>query len=730
MSTINRFTSNDRLPKLAVIGGRLEDDNHAVYGEMCRLSQGRIVVFATASSEPDVVGAETVAVLRAQGFDAVLATVHGEQATAAAEDPAVVELVRGYGSVFFTGGDQALITRALAPEGVETAVLKAIREMHAHGGLVAGSSAGAAMMSDTMIVGGTSLEAATYGVITDPKQPGMLLGRGLGFFRWGIVDQHFIKRGRFGRLAVAMVHSGVNWGFGVDENTAFFVDGTQAHVIGEYGAFVLDMREAQFDRHSGAVERIALTYLDDGDGFDLNHAQAIPGHDKQAVTPDDMAYRAPVRSLRNVFGAYTLYDLLARLVLGDPDSYTLDRASAIEPKTAIATTVEFERVQRISQSLIAVRDNSVRISAINFLAAMTHSKLNKTQLTASRCSALNRDYGVKAGLASKLLLLGSTPLKPGSLLLDEVVQHCDGPVGIIASASAEPRKEASSYARSLYERGVEVIDFKISIDNIERVGRDKQVIEQIASLKTIVLTGGNQIRLVESLLHRGEVTPVLLAIARAYAAGATIIAVSGASAALSGFMIAGGTSYEALRFGIASDMGRRGLVIQEGLGFFGVGIVDQNLSSARRLGRLIVACAEEGVRYGLGLCEDSGIIANHDNSMLTVIGAKGVVLVEIDQANIALQRDDFIAPGTLLSFALPGDTIDLNRGTVHRSQGSDVADASLDLLIRDFIIDCGDGVVGEVPNGLFLNGPITFRFTSSRDGRGALDIESIRDPHA
>lgn len=62
---------------MAIIGGRLEDDNAAIYDEMRRLAGGRIVVFATASSVPEEVGAETVGVFRDYGFDAVLAGVHG-----------------------------------------------------------------------------------------------------------------------------------------------------------------------------------------------------------------------------------------------------------------------------------------------------------------------------------------------------------------------------------------------------------------------------------------------------------------------------------------------------------------------------------------------------------------------------------------------------------------------------------------------------------------------------
>lgn len=248
-------------------------------------------------------------------------------------------------------------------------------------------------------------------------------------------------------------------------------------------------------------------------------------------------------------------------------------------------------------------------------------------------------------------------------------------------------------------------------------------------MRTIILTGGNQIRLVETLLHRGEVTPILTAIAQAHAAGAMIVGVSGAASALSGFMIGGGTSYEALRFGIASDMGRRGLVIQEGLGFFGPAIVDQNMRSSHRLGRLAVACAEEGVRFGLGLLENSGVIANHESSLLTVIGAQGAVLVEIDQVNTELQGDDFIAPGTKLSFAQPGDIIEMQTGAIARHAPIQASAAALDALVADLLRDClGAETPMTVPD-IGHEAHIALRYLSQEDGTGYLDIESIRDQH-
>lgn len=729
LSRISFTHRGSATPKLAIIGGRLEDDNAAVYDEMRRLAGGRIVVFATASSAPDEVGAETVGVFRAHGVDAVQAEVHGPGAAAAAQDTAVAELVEDYGSVYFTGGDQALITEALAPHGRESRVLKAIRKGQRKGSLVAGSSAGAAIMSEVMISGGTSLEAATYGVVDDPDQPGMLLEPGLGFFPWGMIDQHFIKRGRFGRLVVGMQASGAKRGFGIDENTALFVEGKRARVIGEYGAFVLHLEEANVDRRRKLIQNIGFSYADNGDSCDLETGEVLPGPGKRPVTRRDVTYKAPARSLRNVFGAYTLYDLVARLVLGDPEAYPEDRARAIEPKAGYATSVEISRKGGRAAAYIPDSGRDFRMTAVDFRASMQTRRLNAAQLAENRRAALSRDYGLKPGVQARVMMLGSAPLDRGSPLLAELASQCEGPVGVLAAASAEPRATAREYIGALRGRGIEAVDLRVTIDNVDRRMREEALVEQIAALRTIILTGGNQIRLVESLLYRGDVTPLLTAIARARAAGAMIVGVSGAASALSGFMIGGGTSYEALRFGVASDMGRHGLVIQEGLGFFGAAIVDQKLSSARRLGRLAVACAEEGVRFGLGLLEDSGVIANHDNSRLTAIGARGAVLLETDPLKTELAGDDFIAPDTRLCFAGPGDVIDMAAGTVTRLAPATASAAALDTLVAELIEECVGNAGPVTAPGATPEAHIALRYRSHEDGTGYLDIESIRDRH-
>lgn len=718
--------SDEPTRRLAVIGGRLEDGNSAIFGEMHRLSGGRILVFPTASGEPEEVGLETAQVFRSYGFEAEVAPVFGPNATVAANDPAVAAMVRAFGSVYFTGGNQALIIAALAPGGVETPVLAAIREANLDGGLIAGSSAGAAIMSQVMIVGGTSLDAMVHGVTADPEKPGMLVGEGLGFFPYGVVDQHFIKRGRLGRLIIAMAKGGVQRGFGIDENTALIVEGRRGRIVGEYGAFVIDLSAANFDERFRTFEDMRFHYLDDGDEIDLERMKPTAGPTKRRVRTAEIAYRAPARSQRNVFGAYTLYDLLGRLVLGDPVVYATDRASAVDLKTSMAVTVELERVRGQSRMLVAQTENGFRMTALNLKATVMSEKLSAARL-ANRATKLQRDYGVKPSPKARLLLLGSSPLQRGPEMLVEMLRHCEGDIGIIAAASSDPRDTAQTHIKALQEHGRTGIDLGITIDNVESCFHDAELMARIAGLKTIFFPGGNQIRLVESLLYRGEETPLVLAIAKARAAGATLIGASGSASALSRFMIAGGSSQEAFRFGVSSDTSHYGLVIQEGVGFFGGGIVDQNLFSSRRLGRLVVACAEEGARFGFGICEESMMCARGEGGLIDVFGRYGVVLADVDQNALVLQSDSFVARGVKLSFARPGDQIDVAKGEIIRHSPAEPATATLVRLVNELVVECGAVPLGTPLTEHQRNRAILMGISAMGEGTVSLDVECPRD---
>ena len=135
--------------------------------------------------------------------------------------------------VWFSGGDQLHTARLLLqPDGSDTPVLGRMRRLLSDGGVIGGSSAGAAIMSRTMIVRGDDEGTLTLPVCTDaaaycdnggvsPEQ--LLLSHGLGFLPGGIVDQHFNRRARLQRLLAAMEDAGENEGFGISEDTALEV---------------------------------------------------------------------------------------------------------------------------------------------------------------------------------------------------------------------------------------------------------------------------------------------------------------------------------------------------------------------------------------------------------------------------------------------------------------------------------------------------------------------------
>ena len=119
----------------------------------------------------------------------------------------------------------------MTADGKDTVVLKVIRKIYENGAVLGGTSAGAAVMSNPMIASGTSVGALTDGVHIlknfdqDTGDDQLFLTTGLGFFTHGIVDQHFLERGRFGRLLVATQYNKTRYGFGIDENSAMVYTG-------------------------------------------------------------------------------------------------------------------------------------------------------------------------------------------------------------------------------------------------------------------------------------------------------------------------------------------------------------------------------------------------------------------------------------------------------------------------------------------------------------------------
>lgn len=133
------------------------------------------------------------------------------------------ELLDGVNGVFITGGDQMRLVSLLGGTKFADKLRRLVRETDI---VLAGTSAGAAGMSTSMIVRGEST--------SHPHKNSVRLSPGLGFLKNIIIDQHFTERGRISRLITAVSFNPYNLGIGIDENTAIIVDGNG--VMEVYGA--------------------------------------------------------------------------------------------------------------------------------------------------------------------------------------------------------------------------------------------------------------------------------------------------------------------------------------------------------------------------------------------------------------------------------------------------------------------------------------------------------------
>jgi len=248
------------------------------------------VVFGTASGKPERAAARVVALLESHGAEAehlpVAPNLPGVDLERAVRDPGLIARVSAARGVFFTGGAQERIVDTLQPGGRPTPLLEAIRGVLDRGGVIAGTSAGAAVMSNVMFRDAPDLLAVMKGTLRAGKE----VDRGLGFVAPGLfVDQHFLRRGRLGRMLPLMQAQGLKVGLGVEENSAAILRGDDIEIVGEGGALFVDLGDAASSPAPGAFNLVGarLTYLGDGDRLDVRTRALTPSAAKRAGTRID-----------------------------------------------------------------------------------------------------------------------------------------------------------------------------------------------------------------------------------------------------------------------------------------------------------------------------------------------------------------------------------------------------------------------------------------------------------
>ncbi len=298
--------------RLVIGGGAVSPDNKEVWQALIEglpnPQHDTIAVIAAASGEPVASYRSFVDTMAAYGVDRsrivlVRAAVIDDDTTPEDEslwasggtDPANLAMIRAAGGIWFTGGDQARTAQILFDDqDTPSPLLLAVRQRLEAGAVLGGSSAGAAIQPDVMIVRGEGLTALLDPIPAVPgpdnlETGGLILASGAGVFRFGLIDQHFDRQARLGRLIRATLRSEPHrFGYGIDENTALIVETAQstARVVGEGGVTVID--DADAEQAGGPndfpANGLRLSLAASGDQIDLMTGRVTPAVFRTAVS--------------------------------------------------------------------------------------------------------------------------------------------------------------------------------------------------------------------------------------------------------------------------------------------------------------------------------------------------------------------------------------------------------------------------------------------------------------
>jgi len=273
---------------VVALGGDVRADS-PLWARVVGLAGGpgaRFAVLTAASGRPVRLASWTCEVLRRAGARtehiAVGRAIEGQVVEEAIEDPEWIERVLGCDAVFFTGGSQAKFIDTLRPQGRTSGLLQAALTVHRRGGLLVGTSAGAALLSRIMFRDAPDLRGALQGRL----RQGQEVDHGLDLLPAScFVDQHFFTRGRVARMVPLMLVHGFPWGVGVEEDSGavFHPDGVET--IGNRGLLVVDLRQALADRSEGAwgVQGALVHLLQAGDRFRWGTASLVATVPEQAL---------------------------------------------------------------------------------------------------------------------------------------------------------------------------------------------------------------------------------------------------------------------------------------------------------------------------------------------------------------------------------------------------------------------------------------------------------------
>ena len=321
------------------VGGALQDGNAEVWQRLVNLVQtpaddkACYSVITIASGEPDEAAARVASNLAKHGGRGehlrteprieprIQPRIPGQDVRASMADPKWIAQLQRCRGIFMTGGAQARLLDALQPQGQATPLLLAMRDIWRAGGVVAGTSAGAAVLSSVVFRDAPE----PLSVMKGQLRQGQEWEIGFGFVQPGLViDQHAVRRGRIARLLPLMQAQRATLGMAVEENSAAIFQGTQMQVLGGRGVLVADTTDSP-PPAPGAfnLRNATLHWLESGDGFDLATRSPLPSARKLAgskllpLSPRHRGYLPGAWFYADMLGDSVIVTAMTRLVDGD-----------------------------------------------------------------------------------------------------------------------------------------------------------------------------------------------------------------------------------------------------------------------------------------------------------------------------------------------------------------------------------------------------------------------------
>lgn len=261
---------------LLLIGGAEDKEGEKVilkrFASLVKEKGSYLVVLTSATTQAEQVGREYQEIFLELGIDTVrILDIDSRSKAMSTTNAALLEKA---GGIFFTGGDQLRITSIFGGTRVYGALKKAYEE----GTIVAGTSAGASVVSDIMIVGGEEEDS--------PQLNSVRLASGFGLLEELVIDQHFAQRGRMNRLLFAVAYNPHILGVGIDEDTAIEFQADYSFVVhGSRSVTVIDGREISYSNISElegdqplALLNVKIHVLPAGYAYNLSNREVIiPG---------------------------------------------------------------------------------------------------------------------------------------------------------------------------------------------------------------------------------------------------------------------------------------------------------------------------------------------------------------------------------------------------------------------------------------------------------------------